>query len=63
MIRLDLTMEEAQELNRVLHGYLSNLRMEIADTDLSDFKQQLREEKSEVTSILKKLEEQLPVAA
>jgi hypothetical protein len=42
MIQIDLTKEEAGILAEVLDVYLSDLSMEIADTDLQDFREQLK---------------------
>ena len=55
MIRLELTLEEAQELANVLPEYLSELRAEISATDSHDFKEQLRIEKRELIDIQTKL--------
>lgn len=45
MHRLDLTSEEAYVLRETLGAYLSDLRMEMADTDRKDFRDQLRHRK------------------
>jgi len=42
MHTLELTSEEAYVLHEVLNSYLSDLRMEIADTDRMDFREQLK---------------------
>jgi len=55
MRQLTLTDEEAGTLRRVLEQYVSDLRMEIADTDSMDFRDQLKREET----FLKKLIEQL----
>ena len=55
MIRLELTLEEAQELANVLQEYLSELRAEISATDSHDFKEQLKTEKRELIDIQIKL--------
>ena len=55
MHRLDLTSEEAYVLREVLQSYLSDLRMEMADTDRRDFRDQLRHRKE----ILEKVAEAL----
>lgn len=59
MVRLELTVEEAAELREILMRYLSDLRMEIVDTDRSDYKDSLREERSTVKHILERLVEEL----
>ena len=45
MHRLELTSEEAYVLRETLESYLSDLRMEIADTDRKDFRDQLKHRK------------------
>ena len=56
MAQLNLTDKEAVTLRHVLETYLSDLRMEIADTDAQDFREGLKAEESTI----KKLLEQLP---
>ena len=41
-MQLTLSVEEATILEDVLESYVSDLRMEIADTDLKDFRDQLK---------------------
>ncbi|MCU0634111.1 MAG: hypothetical protein MUE41_04480 [Gemmatimonadaceae bacterium] len=41
-ITLSLTPRDAELLREILEGALSDLRMEIADTDNFDFRQQLK---------------------
>jgi len=55
MVRIELTTEEVNELVSVLEQYLGDLRAEIADTDSSFFKEELREEKEVVSQALSKL--------
>jgi len=42
MKRLDLDDRQAEMLTEVLESYLSDLRMEIADTDSKDFRDTLK---------------------
>ena len=42
MVDLKLTNEEAEDLKEVLTNYVSDLRMEIADTDQYDFREGLK---------------------
>jgi hypothetical protein len=42
MHTLELSSEEAYVLREALESYLSDLRMEIADTDRKDFREQLK---------------------
>ncbi|MFH1150157.1 MAG: hypothetical protein V1748_06770 [Actinomycetota bacterium] len=55
MSTLDLTPEELGMVRETLEGCLSNLRAEIADTDSSSFKQQLRDRKALLESVIEKL--------
>lgn len=58
MIHLDLTTEEKRILIDVLESTLSDMRMEIADTDsVTDFKEALKAKKEVVTKILDTLRE------
>ena len=59
MIVLELSSEEREKLANVLNFYLSNLRMEIADTDSSFFKADLKSEKELLIGILERLENNL----
>jgi hypothetical protein len=55
MAQITLTQEEAAALRGALNSYVSDLRMEIADTDSWQFRQNLKRE----ALLLKKLLEQL----
>ncbi len=50
--QLNLTDTEALVLEGVLESYLSDLRMEIADTDQMDFREKLKQEEVVVKKIL-----------
>lgn len=52
MVVLYLTDSEASELKKVLDNYLSELRMEIADTDQMDYREELKEEEGILNKIL-----------
>lgn len=52
MIQLDLNPEEREILAEVLGSALSDLRMEISDTDSMDFRQKLKERKSVIEKAL-----------
>lgn len=56
MVQIDLTPEERQVLSEVLDGYLSDLRMEIADTDRLDYRNLLKMRKQIVTKALTALQ-------
>lgn len=52
MIQLDITVEEKEILMEVLESYLSDLRMEIADTDNKDFREELKTRKAALKKVL-----------
>jgi hypothetical protein len=55
MVRIELAPEEAQELRFILETYLSDLRMEIRDTDSRDFRAQLKRREEFLKKVLKQL--------
>jgi hypothetical protein len=55
---LTLDADEHSTLHEILTNYLSDLRMEIADTDSIEFKNGLRLRKEVILSLLGKLEPQ-----
>lgn len=55
MIELNLTPDEVETLRQVLDSYLSDLRMEIADTDRQDFREMLKERKGVLMKVLEGL--------
>ncbi len=55
MIQLDLTDQESAILREVLESYLSDLRMEIADTDRQDFRDGLKTRKDVIGKVLEAL--------
>ena len=59
MKQLELDDEHAVMLREVLESYLSDLRIEIADTDLLDFRNMLKGRKGVIGKVL----EALPVAS
>jgi hypothetical protein len=58
MTTLELSPEEGVELRFILASYLSDLRMEIADTDRQDFREMLNRREVFIKTILTKLPEQ-----
>jgi hypothetical protein len=52
MIQLDLTTDEREIMTTVLESYLSDLRMEIADTDRKAFRDMLKERKQVIRKVL-----------
>jgi len=59
MVQLTLTDTDAATLKKALETYLSDLRMEIADTDTHDFRADLKQEES----LSRRLVEQLRTQA
>lgn len=51
-MQVDLSGEEREILRTVLESYLSDLRMEIADTDSKDFREMLKQRKDVVRKVL-----------
>lgn len=52
MIHLDITKEEKDILIEVLEEYISDLRMEVADTDNMDFREKLKNQEKVLKGIL-----------
>ncbi len=57
MINLKLNKEECERLSRILAYYKSELRAEIADTDLKDFRDNLKEDEVFLNKILDMLKQ------
>jgi len=55
-MKIELTQEEAELLRELLSFALSELRMEIADTDSSSYRETLKERKNTLKGLLEKLE-------
>ncbi len=55
MVRLELDDKEARILAEILTYHLSELRMEIADTDSMNFREALKEKEALIQRILKEL--------
>ena len=58
MAQLNLTDGEAGTLQQVLETYLSDLRMEIADTDAQPFRDALKQEEAVITRLIEQLRAQ-----
>ncbi len=56
MITINLNPEQAETLKETLVSYLSDLRMEIADTDKLEFRQMLKKRKAILESIVGQLD-------
>lgn len=52
----ELSSEESAALGKALTSYLSDLRMEIADTDNAEFRRGLQAERTALESVLTKLD-------
>lgn len=55
MAPVTLTDQEAATLRKALEVYLSDLRMEIADTDAQDFREDLKQEEAVLKRLLERL--------
>ena len=55
MLQLDLSQEETTILRQVLEDYLSDLRMEIVDTENQDFREMLKRRKNALTKVVELL--------
>lgn len=55
MVRIELSAQEAEELSGILQDYLSDLRMEIVDTDSADFREGLKKRKELLGRIVDQL--------
>ncbi len=55
MIQLDLTKEEKDILTEIMENGLSDLRMEITDTDSLDFREMLKKQKAVLMKVLETL--------
>jgi hypothetical protein len=60
MIRIDLNEDEAERLRALCEDELSDLRMEIAGTDLEDFRAELRKREAFLRRLLDRLAVLLP---
>ena len=56
-LEFDMSEEEKKILTSTLEKYLSELRMEIVDTDSEEYRSKLKEEKRVIYRFLEKLEE------
>ena len=56
MVRLELTETQAETLREVLDHVLSELRMEIADTDRKVFRDRLKERKGHLLGVVEALD-------
>ena len=54
---IDLTPPQVEMLREILTDYLSDLRMEIADTDSMDFREELKRRREFVQQLVERLGE------
>jgi hypothetical protein len=52
MVRIELSAQEAKELSDVLENELSDLRMEIVDTESQQFRDGLKKRKELLTKVI-----------
>jgi hypothetical protein len=55
MVQINLTTDEVVMLSDILKHYLSDLRMEVADTDTLDFRDKLKQEEAFLNRVLQQL--------
>jgi hypothetical protein len=55
MIEIRLEEREASVIGEVLESYLSDLRMEIADTDSMDFREALKAKKTVIEKLIRQI--------
>lgn len=55
MVQINLTSDEVVMLRAILNHYLSDLRMEVADTDALDFREKLKQEEAFLARMLQQL--------
>jgi acetolactate synthase small subunit len=60
MIAVELSSDEAEELRAILDDYLSDLRMEIVDTEAHDFRVKLKKRKELIEKLLSQLRTEKP---
>ena len=56
MASLEFSQQEIDMINKIVKSYLSELRMEIADTDQSSFKNGLRKEEEHLNKLIEKMD-------
>jgi hypothetical protein len=60
MISMQLSEEDAALLVRSLEWFLSETRMEMADTDRADFREGIRKDKVMLERVIAQLKEKMP---
>jgi hypothetical protein len=59
VVQITLTQEEAAALKGVLSNYVSDLRMEVADTDSMQFREDLKRQEALLKKLLQQLDAEL----
>lgn len=57
MVKIEITPEEAEQLHSILDSYLSDLRMEIVDTEDHDFRTMLKGRRDLVQRVMDQLKQ------
>ncbi len=60
-MKLELQQHEVLLLMQILREYISNLRMEISNTEQYEMRESLKQEEGKIKSILARLEDISPV--
>jgi len=55
MRKIELNEEEAATLKDILNSYVSDLRMEVADTDSKDLRDELKQEEKFILDLIRKI--------
>ncbi len=55
MVKIEVTAEEAEDLRAILENYLSDLRMEIVDTDSPDYREMLKKRRDFIARLVGQL--------
>ena len=55
MVKIEFSSEEAEDLRAILENYLSDLRMEIVDTDSTDYREMLKKRRDFIARLVGQL--------
>ena len=55
MVKLELTEQQAKVLGEILETFMSDLRMEIADTERKAWRDRMKEEEDFIKDLIKRL--------
>ncbi len=59
MVRLEFDPHESSMMNEILQSYLSDLRMEIADTEKMAFREDLKKKEVFIKGVMERIEKGL----